>query len=392
MKANPLWFAVRLGALLTLLLILGACGGSSIIGCRFDCAQKVTQAEVLYVGSAGQIQIFPINTDSGALGSPTIISGLNTAGSGTATPSGKFLYVSDSKNNQIDGYNIDSSTGALTPMAGSPFPLGAVPNSAGGLGIDPGGKFLYATDFYGFNVLAFSINSSNGSLAPVPGSPFGSGFYPAVAVVDPTTQFLNVADIGIGSLGGISSYTIDSNGALTAGASGALVLLLNTGVADIAMHRTGKFLYASTGILPSDSGVMLISVDQNSGALTQVGSTPFPTGLAPEKITMHPQGMFLYTANIGDGTISGFRIDNASGMLTPVSGSPFPIFTVPPPGGLIFFDVAIDSSGQFLYADDPLTSNILGFRIDSLTGSLTALGQTPRSGQGLAGFTIVGLP
>ena len=391
MKASPLWFAVRLSVLLALLLILGGCGGSSVGPCP-DCPQKVTQAEVLYVGTAGQIQIFPINSDTGALGSPTTVSGLNTAGSGTATPSGKFLYVSDSKNNQIDGYNINSSSGALTPMAGSPFPLGAVPNSASGLGIDPGGKFLYATDFFGFNVLAFSISSSDGSLARIPGSPFGSGFYPAVAVVNPAAQFLNVADIGVGSLGGISSYTIDANGALTAGASGALVLLLNTGVADIAMHSSGKFLYASTGILPSDSGVMLITVDQNSGALTQVGSTPFPTGLAPQKITMHPQGMFLYTANIGDGTISGFKIDNASGGLTPVSGSPFRIFAAPPPGGLVFFDVAIDPSGDFLYADDPLTGNILGFRIDSVSGSLIPIGQTPRTGPKLASFTIVGLP
>ena len=390
MKARPLWFGVRLSALLALLPILGACGGSSVGPCP-DCPQKVTQAEVLYVGSAGQIQIFPINTDTGTLGTPTTVSGLSTAGSGSATPSGKFLYVADSTNNQIDGYNINAS-GALTPMTGSPFPLGAVPNSASGLGIDPQGKFLYATDFYGFNVLAFSINSADGSLAPVPGSPFGSGFYPAVAVVDPTTKFLNVADIGVGSFGGISSYTIDANGALTAGASGALVLLLNTGVADLAMHRSGRFLYASTGILPSDSGVMLITVDQNTGALTQVGSTPFPTGLAPQKITMHPFGMFLYTANMGDGTISGFKIDNASGTLTPVNGSPFRIFAAPPPGGLIFFDVAIDPSGKFLYSDDPLTSNILGFRIDSLTGSLTPVGQTPRSAPGLASFTIVGLP
>jgi 6-phosphogluconolactonase (cycloisomerase 2 family) len=213
-----------------------------------------------------------------------------------------------------------------------------------------------------------------------------------VAVVDPTTQFLNVADVGVGSLGGISSYTISSNGALTAGASGALVLLLNTGVADIAIHRSGKFLYASTGILAGDSGVMLITVDQNSGALTQVGSTPFSTGLAPQKITMHPLGMFLYTANIGDGTISGFKIDNSSGTLTPVSGSPFRIFAAPPPGGLIFFDMAIDPSGGFLYADDPLTSNILGFRVDSLTGSLTPVAQTPRTPSGISSFTIVRLP
>ena len=393
MNANPLWLAVQRAVPLALLLILSGCGGgnNSSSGCGVNCPP--VNAEVLYVGSAGQIQIFSINTATGALGSATTLSGLTTAGSGTATPSAKFLYVADFQNNQIDGYSINATSGALTTLAGSPFPLGAIPNSAGSLAIDPGGKFLYATDLHGFNVLAFAINSSDGSLTPVPGSPFPSGFDPAGAVVDPSTKFLNVADVGVGSFGGISSYTINSaNGALTAGAGGPLVVLLNGGVTDIAMHSSGKFLHVSTGISPTDSGVAAFTVNQTTGGLTQNGSVPFPTGLAPMRITLHSGGKFLYTANSGDGTISGFTIDAASGNLMPVSGSPFRIFATPPPGGLIAFDVAIDPSGQFLYAANPTTSSVSGFRIDASTGSLSVVGQTSLTAHGSASFTMVKLP
>jgi len=138
--------------------------------------------------------------------------------------------------------------------------------------------------------------------------------------------------------------------------------------------------------------VAAFTVNQTTGGLTQNGSAPFATGLAPMRITLHSGGKFLYTANSGDGTISGFAIDAASGNLMAVSGSPFRIFAIPPSGGLISFDVAIDLSGQFLYAANPTTNSVSGFRIDASTGSLSALGQTSLTGHGPVSFTIVKLP
>jgi hypothetical protein len=44
-------------------------------------------------------------------------------------PSGKFAYVTNVNDNNVSGYTIDPSTGALTAIAGSPFAAGGGPFS-----------------------------------------------------------------------------------------------------------------------------------------------------------------------------------------------------------------------------------------------------------------------
>ncbi len=51
-----------------------------------------------------------------------------------------FVYASDIAANQVLGYSLDLTTGALTPVPGSPFPTGVLPNS---ITADPGGGFIY---------------------------------------------------------------------------------------------------------------------------------------------------------------------------------------------------------------------------------------------------------
>ncbi len=64
-------------------------------------------------------------------------------------PSGKFLYTYNENDNSITGFAIDPSSGALTQVAGSPFPPQEDPffNTVEGdsMAVDPRGKFLYMT-------------------------------------------------------------------------------------------------------------------------------------------------------------------------------------------------------------------------------------------------------
>lgn len=51
--------------------------------------------------------------------------------SATIDPSGHFVYVLNPDypgEAQISGYSIEASTGALTPVPGSPFPVPHLPN------------------------------------------------------------------------------------------------------------------------------------------------------------------------------------------------------------------------------------------------------------------------
>ncbi len=72
-----------------------------------------------------------------------------------------------------------SAGGALTPVAGSPFPTGDTPES---VAFSPSGGLLATADFYGNTVSVFSVSGA-GALSPVPGSPFTTGTQPGLGGV-----------------------------------------------------------------------------------------------------------------------------------------------------------------------------------------------------------------
>jgi DNA-binding beta-propeller fold protein YncE len=128
-------------------------------------------------------------------------------------PTGKFVYVPNEFGNDISAYSVGSN-GALTPIHGSPFPtIGGDPVA---VAVDPTGQFAYVADF-GINsgtngVDAYSIGS-DGALTPVQGSPFATGNGPRAVAVDPTGQFVYLANFQ--DVSSLSGYSIEPNGALT---------------------------------------------------------------------------------------------------------------------------------------------------------------------------------
>lgn len=115
----------------------------------------------------------------------------------------KFAFVANQHDNTISAYTIDSATGSLTAVPGSPFPAGNQPRSLCG---DPQGKFLYAANSYSDNVSVFAINASTGALAEISSSPFPAGSRAAAVGVDPLGRFAYVANQFDGT---VSAYTIN---------------------------------------------------------------------------------------------------------------------------------------------------------------------------------------
>ncbi|HEY4974475.1 MAG TPA: beta-propeller fold lactonase family protein, partial [Steroidobacteraceae bacterium] len=109
-----------------------------------------------------------------------------TAGAQTGViaidPSGRYLYVTDTANDQLDAFTLDQTTGALTPMAGSPFAVG---NGAFGVAIDPSAQFLYVSNSFDASISMFTLSPSTGVPTAVPGSPrtYG-GTEPSAIVVE----------------------------------------------------------------------------------------------------------------------------------------------------------------------------------------------------------------
>jgi len=144
-------------------------------------------------------------------GAPT-----NTPGAIALYPGAKFIYVTDPTANSVSLYSYDAN-GVLTIAAvySDGATIGLAPN---GLTVDPTGSFLYVANSGSGTVSAFTINSSNGVLTPVAGSPFTASGTASAATrtsvqVDPSAQFAYVTN---GDAGTISVFSIDfATGALT---------------------------------------------------------------------------------------------------------------------------------------------------------------------------------
>jgi 6-phosphogluconolactonase (cycloisomerase 2 family) len=218
--------------------------------------------DYLYVANAGSddLSVFRIDSDTGV---PTPLSPASyPAGAGPSAlvidRSGPFLYAANAGgSNGISGFTIDTRSGGLTPIAGSPFPsssgvsvfalggdgqfLYAAIASGGaativGFNVDPksgaltslpgfplalpscryivadqAGAYLYAAG--GTNVFGYRIDQKTGALDPLPGFPVGVGAEAATLSVDPTNQFLYVAN---GSARAVTGFALDTaTGALT---------------------------------------------------------------------------------------------------------------------------------------------------------------------------------
>ena len=97
-------------------------------------------------------------------------------------PMGKFLYTANVNSGNVSGLTVNSTTGVLTLMAGSPF-AAAASAKPHGVAVDSSGKFVYSGNGTGGNVSGFNINATTGVLTPVTGTPFAAGTQPAGIVV-----------------------------------------------------------------------------------------------------------------------------------------------------------------------------------------------------------------
>jgi len=89
------------------------------------------------------------------------------------------------------------------------------------------------------------------------------------------------------------------------------------------------------------------------------------------EIAVHPSGKFLYASNRGYNSIIGYRIDPATGLLSVIGhatqGVNFPR------------NFVIDPSGKWLYVANQKGDTIVQFEINTETGELKPIGQVTPS-------------
>jgi hypothetical protein len=259
-------------------------GPTAVLATSQTPVSAIAWGNYFYVANAeGNVSVYSVSVDGTEIteipGSP-FPAGSSPAGIAAAGGvTGQWLYVANSKSNDISAYSLDPASGVPTPLPGSPFLAGTNPSSIDATPLDPfhGGPTLAVVTNAGSNDVSAYLVGADGSLAPVPGSPFPAGAGP-------------------------SSVT--------------------TGHIFYPVH----FLYVANSTSNSISGY---AVDDATGTLTPLGGSPFPAGSTPSSVTEGTWsgafGLFLYVANSASNDLSVFSVGLSTGALTPVAGSPFPV-------------------------------------------------------------------
>jgi 6-phosphogluconolactonase len=125
------------------------------------------------------------------------------------------------------------------------------------------------------------------------------------------------------------------------------------------------------GELDSTVTLFVTTIEGTYSGLAGQKITMLPAGFSGRndaaEIQIHPSGKFLYASNRGEDTIAIFSVDPVKGTLTFVAR----VST----GGKEPRHFAIDPTGKFLLAENQLSNNIVVFKIDPATGGLTPTGQ-----------------
>ena len=267
-------------------------------------------------------------------------------------PMGRFVYagnygygtsiVGSSGLGSVSAYTINTTTGALTPVSGSPFAAGYGLNW---LVIHPSGKYLYAVNQGSNNVSGFAIDQTSGGLTPVLGSPFPtppsifSTENPTGMAIDPAGRFLFVSSSNTPDL---FAFTIDPNtGTLSAVAGspfslGCVSFMLQTTIpptgcspGGIAVDPSGAFLYVTGGYANAVYG---LSIDPNTGALALLPGSPVATTPYPDFITTNGGVVYVSNNASSPSSVSIFSLNSTTGGLAPISGSPIAAWPDPSAG------------------------------------------------------------
>jgi 6-phosphogluconolactonase (cycloisomerase 2 family) len=354
---------------------------ASIASC-VSCGKTSSHYVYATIPAANQVKAYREDPNSGVLteiqGSPYPVG--DGATSAALHPSGKFLYVANpgQQENDISLFTI-ATNGALTEVTPrTSVETAGTPGQSGGsqpefLAMDPGGNYLYAANTQSDNISVFSIDNTTGALTQLANSPFPIGLPPLNMRLAPSGNFLYVTASGSPD-GYIVGYSVNA-GVLTSIGSPFSSDGVNPN--GLAIDPKGAFLYVANSSSPS---IAIFSIGQ-SGILSPVQNSPLAdTYTAPVALTLDAKGTFLYVANQGSSNVAVYSISSTSGLPTVLTNSTTTgaFFTEGSPSF-----VAVDPTGQYLFVGNQGTSaGIQSFSVSS--GNLTALfkynvGNTPSS-------------
>lgn len=294
-------------------------------------------------------------------------------------PNHRFVYAVNEvsnyqgqKSGAVSAFAIDRATGKLTL-------LNQVASRGGDpcyITVDKSGKHVLVANYGGGSVAVFPV-LEDGRLGEA--SEFvrhtGHGTNPerqegphAHSIdLSPDNHYAIVDDLGLDET---LVYPFDSaKGSLAADNPKIAKAAAGAGPRHFALHPDGKFGYV---INEMQSTVSAFRFDAASGELQPlqtISSLPknFSGHDESAEIQVHPSGKFLYASNRGHDSIAVFAIDPTKGTLTPIE------YVSTKGASPRNFEIA--PGGSLLFAANEKSDNMLVFRINQQTGKLTPTGK-----------------
>ena len=363
---------------LLLTLILALCALSLVVNAREAARQKYLFYVGTYTdhGSKG---IYAYRFDSATGESTSLgLAAESTAPSFLAiAPSGRFLYAVNELS-QFNGQPTGAvSAFAIQPKTAKLTLLNQVPSRGEGpahIALDRSGKYALVSNYDRGSIAVFPL-LRDGRLGEATafvqhkGSSVNKerqeGPHAHAAVFSPDNRFVIVADLGLDQL---LVFRFDAARGTLGNDPQIVRAVPGAGPRHLAFDATGQHLYV---INEMQSSVVAYAYDAANGALGElqiVSALPdgFPrTGEAAE-IEMHSSGKFLFASNRGDDSIAVFAINPKDGTLTPVE--------IDSTGGKTPRNFVLDPTGAWLLAANQESDDIVVFRVDPGTGHLTRSG------------------
>lgn len=345
-------------------------------GSRAGAAEQEPPAYCVYVGTftgkgSKGIYLMRMDTASGSLTQPELAVGADSPAFLALHPNHRFLYsVNEVDKGTVSAFAIDGPSGKLTLLNQQPSggrgpthltvdatgtnvlvanynngvdavlpiaadgkleaPSSVDPHKGSGpdrsrqegphahcFNVDPGNHFALSCDLgldkvfvYRFDASAHTIRPNDPPFATVaPGagprhlsfSPDGRRVYVVSEMAGTVTGFDYDPEHGsLREFQTISTLPADFKG--------------QKGDAEVAVHRSRKFLYASNR--GDANSIAIFTIDPSSGKLTAAGHVS-TQGKAPRDFTIDPTGTWLLAANQDTNNIVEFRINQETGALTP---------------------------------------------------------------------------
>jgi hypothetical protein len=290
------------------------------------------------------------------------------------------VYVNDNTagTNTIGAFDRRGD-GSLTPMPGSPFAAGGagaggIIGSQGALQLSGDGRFLLAVDAGSSEISVLRIGP-NGALQAVAGSPVSSGGSRPIslAVHGDLVYVANEGDAA-GSNSNYTGFTLSSAGVLSPLSNSTVPLPATALPGDVLFNSTGTHL-VGTEVGPNSGASFIDSFTVGAdGRLSKAPGSPFPAqAVGPFGSEFRPTNaseLYVSNAHAGAnaGTVSAYNVA-PNGQLDPISGSPFADKQTAPCW------VEITHDGRFLFTVNTAVPSISTYRI-LRNGALSLIGST----------------